>query len=116
MLKKYESKNKIINITLTNFGLIRTASVLFPTSLSVSTSRILLTHNRVTDRQPNIIPAIIDSKEMDRVCRKYVPQTAIGPKKQKTKKSPHPLYPSGYGPAVYAYPEIIDRIPIIRIG
>ena len=40
----------------------------------------------------------------------------MGPKKMNTKISPSPLYPSGQGPAVYRYPEIIDTNPIHNIG
>ena len=56
-------RNNEINKYLTNITPNLTAIVLFPTLLSVSTSRILFIHKSVTDRHPITIPEIRDSTE-----------------------------------------------------
>ena len=46
-----------------------TAIVLFPAFLSVATSLMLFTHNKVTDKQPKITPETIDSTDIYPNCK-----------------------------------------------
>ena len=57
----------MINIIWTNLAPNLTARVLFPAILSVSVSLILFIHSNEVDRLPKIIPAMIDSWEIDRL-------------------------------------------------
>ena len=78
----------------------RTMSVFLLAARSLFSSRRLLAMRREQERSPGKNDAMSTGRETVFICKKKLPQVATGPKNRKTKTSPKPKYPRGFGPPV----------------